>query len=190
MKVTKKEIEENKIFILKDVLSDIDKMSLWRMANEAPYRYGHKSELLTDEPQRRDTSHINIDKTSLNGRSFLLWTKKITDVFEEPLELNKTYINKADCATKTRAHCDNSDNGPSVLIPMNREWDRNWGGYTVFFKGMDSSEIVKTISPSPGQIIIFNGSMWHLALPPSMCAPGPRFMMALKFEYTNPEVKL
>jgi len=180
MKITKKEIQENKIFILNNVLSDIDKMVLWRMANDSPFKHGHKSDALTDEPQRRFTSHLNTEVMT-SGEM----VKKLIGLFKDPVKLNKVYINSADCATKTLAHCDNYDNAPSILIPMNQQWDRNWGGYTVFFKGMNSCEVAEAICPSPGQVIIFNGSMWHLALPPSMCAPCPRFMLALKLEYTE-----
>jgi len=108
-----------------------------------------------------------------------LW-KRITESFDKPISLTEAYINYADHATVNFPHCDGRNDGPTILICINQEWKRDLFGYTVFFKDMNSNDIIRTIVPEPGKAVIFKGSLWHSATPIAHYASYPRFMLAVR----------
>ncbi len=176
--ITKEAIENNKIYVSKDVLSNKELVEFWYLANSCQYEYGQASDSRSSQVQRRMVHRIDPEafvRTTVWG--------KLEKLFDDPVGLAEAYINYSEFSTTTSPHCDNTEGDPSILICLNQQWDRNWGGYTTFFEGMNTDKVVKTIVPSPGQLIVFNGSMWHYALPIVSFSPYPRFMLAIKIKY-------
>lgn len=176
--ILKSDIKENKIFTVNNILSEQELAEFWFTANECGYFYKQRSNPFSNKNQKRLAHHYSIEvfvQTAVWG--------KIEKLFKESVGLVDAYINYSELASRTLTHSDGVVNEPSVLICLNEHWERDWGGYTVFFKGMSTDVVVKTIVPRPGQIVIFNGFNWHLALPPTIYAEVPRFMLALKLKY-------
>jgi len=189
--ILKSDIAENKIFVLNNILSEQELTEYWFQANSCGYTYTQGSTRLSNKNHRRLAYHFPLgepcpDKPDVPWNPGFVNTTpwgKIEKLFQDPIGLLSAYINYSELSSRSLAHSDGIINEPSVLICLNEHWDRDWGGYTVFFKGMNSDEIVKAVCPVPGQIIIFNGFNWHLALPPTIYAQVPRFMLALKLKY-------
>ena len=99
----------------------------------------------------------------------------------------RSYINLGIVSDVNRIHNDNKTDNKTVLYYANRDWDPSWGGQTLF---LDSSakEVIKTITPRPGRIVIFDGRIPHNVLPMNgRSVPSYRFTVALKFELKNNE---
>lgn len=176
--ITKQQIIDRKIFLSDNILSEKELVDFWFLATSCDYKYGQRSDSRVSQIHRRLAHHIDpfeFVKTTV-------W-HKLEKFFEEPVGVKEAYINYSEFSTATLPHCDNTEDEPSILISLNQEWKRDWGGYTAFFKGMHSNTISKAICPAPGQVIIFNGSVWHYALPPVHFAPCARFMLALKLRF-------
>ena len=182
--IERENILKDSIYVVKNFPSRKEQSDFWYFANESDYAYGannvnKKRMKVTDshmgKRQGRFTHHFNPDefvKTSF-------W-QRIDKSVDYPLGLLEAYINYGDSSTLAFPHCDNREDNMSILMSLNQYWHRNWGGYTVFFEGVASNEIIKTVVPEPGKAIFFNGAMYHSALPPNVTAEYPRFMLALK----------
>ena len=99
----------------------------------------------------------------------------------------RSYINLGIVSDVNKIHNDNKTDNKTVLYYANRDWDPSWGGQTLF---LDSSakEVIKTITPRPGRIVIFDGRIPHNVLPMNVrSVPSYRFTVALKFELKNNE---
>ena len=165
-------LDQSQILFIVNFLTEKELTDFWYLVNTCTWQYGRVSNTFSSQKQSRMTF-------SFNSEDFIrtdLW-KRIKESFKESVSLSKAYINFADPATVNLPHCDGQDNGPSILICLNQEWRRDWGGYTVFFKDMTSSEITKAVVPEPGKAVIFNGSNWHSGMPVAHFAPYPRFIL-------------
>jgi hypothetical protein len=66
----------------------------------------------------------------------------------------------------------------TALWFLSAEWDLEWGGETLFFdKNRDAAFVV---SPRPGRLAIFDGSILHCGRPPTRICHVPRFTFAYK----------
>ena len=182
--ISKKDISNNEIFVVNDILNDQELTELWYHANSCGYKYTQRSTPLSNKNQKRLTHHDPID----GFVETTVW-KKLEKLFAAPIGLTDAYINFSDMSSRSIAHSDGLLNEASILMCLNQHWDRDWGGYTCFFKDINGSEIIKTVCPVPGQIIIFNGFKWHIALPPTIFAEVPRFMLALKLMWLEDKDK-
>jgi hypothetical protein len=60
------------------------------------------------------------------------------------------------------------------------EWDVEWGGETLLFNKERDAEVA--VSPRPGRLLIFDGSILHAGRPPSRVCYAPRYTLAYKLE--------
>lgn len=179
--INKKEVEGGKIITVKDFTTPEQATMLWNRANDDSYSFGHNSDSRSGKRQARWVQRFGQDFAQSD-----LWVNLAKQI-DSPVVFIEAYINYAEFSTVTLPHCDNIQNGATILICLNQEWNRDWGGYTVFFERMSGSDISKAVCPEPGQAVIFNGSIWHCALPPNILAPCPRFMLAIKFNFVDVE---
>lgn len=175
--ISKEAIKEGEIIDIKNFLTPEQATMLWNRANDDNYSFGHNSDSKSSQRQGRWVQRFHDDFTQSD-----LWVD-LAKAIDSPITFREAYINYADYSTPTLPHCDNIPNGGTVLICINQEWRRQWAGFTVFFKDMSSPEIIKTVCPEPGKAVIFNGGIWHYALPPRDFSDYPRFMLAIKFDF-------
>jgi len=172
--ITKKEIDSGKIIVHKNFLTHAEAIDFWYLTNTCEWSYGRVSNAYSSQKQSRMTRAFDIDvfvKTDLFIR--------IDALFKEELQLAKAYINYSDHATVSLPHCDGNEAGPTIMICLNQEWKREWGGYTAVFDHMNSSDVVHTSVPEPGKMTIFKGSLWHTGVPIAHFTDYPRFMLTL-----------
>jgi Rps23 Pro-64 3,4-dihydroxylase Tpa1-like proline 4-hydroxylase len=67
-----------------------------------------------------------------------------------------------------------------ALYYVNKQWNHNWAGETVFFND-DVSEVEYSSIYTPGRLIIFDGEIPHSIRPQSVLAPHYRFTLSAFF---------
>lgn len=116
-----------------------------------------------------------------------IYSEERLEIFKDYIPQEKyyhwrSYINLGIHSDPHKIHCDDfvPETGKTVLIYMNRNWDLDWGGETIFYA--DDRKKIKYVSQFvPGRIIIFDGSIPHSAKPQHFSAPPYRFTLASKF---------
>ena len=135
---------------------------------------------------RRLVSYLDISALATMGffhdsKSAIL-KKYIPDNFE----IFNSYVNLGIRGDQHEAHSDYywKDGGKTLLLYVNKEWHRNWGGETVFFD--DQGVEIEYVTPFvPGRIIIFDSDIPHMAKEQSSLGPSYRFTLAIKFVKSN-----
>jgi SM-20-related protein len=59
-------------------------------------------------------------------------------------------------------------------------WNVEWGGETLFFDSSMDAQVV--VSPRPGRLVLFDGSLTHAGRPPSRICFASRFTLAYKLQ--------
>lgn len=98
----------------------------------------------------------------------------------------RSYINLGIHSDYHKIHVDDFSigSGLTLLYYVNRNWNCDWGGETIFFD--DQRKDIKYISSFiPGRILIFDSSIPHTATPQHFNAPPYRFTLASKFKRNN-----
>jgi len=83
--------------------------------------------------------------------------------FFDLLKLERVYASANPYGTVHESHSDNpfiSTGGITVMYYLNSFWDLNFAGETVF---MHNEEIIKSIIPKPGRVVVFDGNIEHCA---------------------------
>jgi SM-20-related protein len=83
--------------------------------------------------------------------------------FFDLLKLERVYASANPYGTVHESHKDNPFipiGGITVMYYLNSFWDLNFAGETVF---IDNGEIIKSIIPKPGRVIVFDGNIEHCA---------------------------
>ena len=181
--IKKEDIQSEKIITVENFIDSVTATELWQMAYSSPFVYGQRSDSRSTQLQERLVTQMDIEMFS----GLDLW-RQIQSTFHTPLNLKEAYINFANSATPHLPHCDGTGiNDMTILITLNQNWDRRYGGYTYFFESMNSQKIIETVVPEPRKAVFFKGSIWHCASAPTILAPDPRFMLAIKTQFVEQE---
>ena len=183
--ISRCDIENNKIIVIKDFPSNAERVDFWHHANTCDYSYSQKSDVYIGQKQTRLAHHF--DPLQFEQTTFF---ERIKHNIDKPIRLMQAYINYAESSTLNFPHCDSYHGHVlSILLCINQDWHRNWGGYTSFFKDISSNDIIETVVPEPGKAIFFNGRLFHTATPPNITSQVPRFMLAIKIEWLENEIE-
>ena len=58
------------------------------------------------------------------------------------------------------------------------QWDKEWGGETLFYNAAGDAEIA--VSPRPARLLLFDGAIRHAGKPPNRNCPIGRYTFAVK----------
>lgn len=165
---------------------------LWEFSNQCAYRpnWGTYRILSTGNYINsgrfvHPLSHEDWDECEISRR-IKEYCKEKTG---KELKLDQAYINYSDPFSGTMPHTDHSvpKQKMTALLYLNEQWLWEWAGYTCFFDKYGSDEVLDTIVPAPGKMVLFDSNILHYALPPTKYAPVPRVTIALKYLITNPD---
>ena len=125
----------------------------------------------------QDLDYIGILKTK--GFKFLdndhgLLTKQIKQV----------RVNLSPPSERNLVHTDQS--GLTFLYYPNLDWRIEWGGHTVFFNET-LEEVEYTCLYKPGRVVVFDGTIPHMIMTPTMMCPIHRYSFAIQFSHINKE---
>ena len=66
----------------------------------------------------------------------------------------------------------------TIIVYLNREWNKDWAGETVLFDEQD--EIEFAVLPKFGRVLLFDSNKWHAARPLSRACPALRAVLVFK----------
>ena len=172
--ITCEDIKNGEFYTKRNFLTHKESTDFWYLTHTCTWEYGNVSNTYSNHRQRRMTRPFDINEFVKTD----LW-QRIDALFDKVLSVGKAYINFSDHATVNLPHCDGDNPGPTIMICLNQEWKKDWGGYTVVYKSMHEDDIEFASVPEPGKLIIFNGGKWHSGQPVAHFAEYPRFMLTL-----------
>lgn len=80
----------------------------------------------------------------------------------------------------THTDCRPGDKDLTALWYIAPEWNVEWGGETLFYNSQMDAEVA--VSPRPGRLVVFDGTITHVGRPPNRICYAPRYTLALKLE--------
>ncbi|HEY4126858.1 MAG TPA: 2OG-Fe(II) oxygenase [Gammaproteobacteria bacterium] len=94
----------------------------------------------------------------------------------------RSYCNHSAYGDMLFIHTDSrpGEQGLTALWYVAPAWEPEWGGETLFFNSKMDAEAV--VSPQPGRLVIFDGSIAHAGRPPNRICYAPRYTLAYKFD--------
>jgi SM-20-related protein len=97
----------------------------------------------------------------------------------------RSYCNHAAYGDMLFTHTDSrpGEHGLTALWYIAPRWDVEWGGETLFFNSNQDAEVV--VSPRPGRLVVFDGSIAHVGRPPNRICFAPRYTLAYKFDIVS-----
>ncbi|MGA9854170.1 MAG: 2OG-Fe(II) oxygenase [Gammaproteobacteria bacterium] len=110
----------------------------------------------------------------------LLATKEFAD--QVSYKIYRCYCNYAAYGDMLFTHTD-AQPGTHELTALwfiAPDWNVEWGGETLFFDARMDAQIA--VSPKPGRLVIFDGSLTHVGRPPNRICYAPRYTLAFKLQ--------
>lgn len=179
-------IENNREIVILDDLFTFSEIS-GNYNNAISYKYSiyNSSESEVQElSNKRLGCHLDITdpilETIFSGERLSILTKYIP---QDNFYHWRSYINLGIHSDIHKIHVDDFKigDGITLLYYLNRNWDCDWGGETIFYD--DKRENIKYVSKFvPGRLILFSSTIPHSAKPQHFNAPPYRFTLASKFK--------
>jgi len=157
----------------------------WKGNSKLEGDQGHWNVKIAHEG-RHSTKDLSCELFKLNSEIGALW-EYIQRYFVGNKALHQCYINGYTFGTDGYIHRDDpwakeqGENSPTcetVIIYLNEQWDANWGGETALFD--QDREIVKSVLPKFGRVLIFDGQTFHASRPMSRMCPKLRQVLVFK----------
>ena len=97
-------------------------------------------------------------------------------------KIYRCYCNHAGYGDMLFTHTDAAPGRPGLtaLWYVAPEWNVEWGGETLFFNSQMDAEVA--VSPRPGRLVVFDGSITHVGRPPNRICYAPRYTLAFKLK--------
>ena len=176
------------IIVIDDIFSFSQLSGMYSYALVQKYEIYNSSDLESQNmTNKRLGCRLDIDNQLFD----IIFSENVLEVFEEHIPRDKyypwrSYINLGIHSDQHLIHVDDPkpNESKTCLIYMNRKWDLNWGGETIFYDDQRKN-IVYTSQFIPGRIVIFDGSIPHSAKPQHFDAPPYRFTLAVKFKVSK-----
>jgi len=162
--------------------------SVEALVNNAPLKYGWASN------KKIDYTHWNHDFAHAGSENGL----DIADRLPPELRIAWEFLQREYLGTQsllrcyTNAHTFGVEGYPhtdssrphdyTLVIYMNQEWQRNWGGETMIYAG---NQIVHAELPQFNHGLIFPGASWHSARSVTRVCPALRRTLMFKFAAPN-----
>lgn len=175
---------DRSIVVIDDAYNYAQISGFYKFAIEAPYQiYNTNDAECQTQQDRRLGCRLEIQSLLLGS----IFNPEVTDIVSKHVPMDKfkgerAYINLGIHGDNHKTHVDQFGHGygKTVLVYLNKKWDNDWGGETIFYD--DKCEDILYMSPLvPGRILIFDGSIPHSAKAQDFHAPPYRFTLAVKF---------
>jgi len=169
------------IFVVDGAVSERDLGELLQNLSRAAFRRTNFAGKGNAEFKHHICEHNVMDVSKTGVFNSVMKLAQVCFPSHCPLACERIYTNSRFFGDVSFVHRD-SDNASSVtaLVYPNPEWGPELGGETLFYD--ERGTIVENCEPSPGRIVIFNGSIWHKGSPPGRLLHGARFTTAFKFD--------
>jgi len=175
------------IEIFDNFLDRKDVEALYKFCCLQSYSISGKSRIHSDEEyENRDLSLICRINESNNFPLITTLKNNISEILGGNYSCYRYYINAFKFSDASLSHidyCPSKSLCKTAIIYCNKEWDIDWGGETVFFDSLEkSSEIIKSIIPKPGRMVLFDSNIPHSARVPNVLHAGYRYTLVYNFD--------
>ena len=173
--------------ILKQRYMDTGLRYGWPSHNRKNYDFGQWFNLLL---MHNPLHPIDLSTTPFIKRHpevFEIWNS-INAIDIKPRMLVEAYVNGYAYGNDAYSHVDkpafesNKDNpnysAQSMIFYTTEYWHKDWAGETVIFD--DEGDIVKSVLPKPGRVLIFDSTQQHCARPVTRACPELRTAFVMK----------
>ena len=172
--------------------------SVHAFLNRAGWSFGWKSNKATDSFafwHKHFAGNVHPDHVGAEGRQYdcaeeLRRTAPVLRAFWDWLtegllaghRLVRCYANGQPFGAEGTVHTDSvSDLSFTTIYYPHERWDVNWGGETLFFN-REKTDIVAAIYPRPNRLLMFPGTIPHVARGVSRVCPVLRITLMFKTE--------
>jgi len=139
----------------------------------------------TEKYQDRDLSLISLLNKTENHSFLDDIQNDILNVIGTHYSCFRRYINAFKFSDASLSHvdyCKPNTECKTAIIYCNGEWDVDWGGETVFLDSLNpSAEIIKSVIPKPGRMVVFESQTPHIARVPNLLYPKYRYTLVYNF---------
>ena len=183
-----------------NLLQDDQRKQVYNFVNGSGWKFGWKSRTNTDVYSfwhKHFAGAMQPDHPSLDRRAEvydcadeLQRNAPLLHTFWRGLEktalkghmLVRCYANGHTYGSDGSLHTDSASSRSftSIYYPHER-WSPNWGGETVFFNS-DETDIIASMYPKPNRLVIFSGTIPHVARGVSRICPVLRITLMFKTE--------
>ena len=142
-----------------------------------------------DEVATRDTYHARHWQLNIpleTARQLVVFQPTLDALRDFPECSNyrvlRVYCNHVSYGDMLFTHTDvhEGKRGLTALWYVAPDWDIEWGGETMFYdNAMDG---VACVTPKPGRLAIFDGTIRHAGRPPNRICYAPRYTLAVKLD--------
>lgn len=148
-----------------------------------------KANFVRDEVARPDTAQYRHWQLSIpleTARQLVVYEATMAAVREfeggDAYRIYRCYCNHAAYGDMLFTHTDAlpGERGLTALWYVTPEWNVEWGGETLFYNSRQDAEAV--VTPKPGRLVVFDGSILHVGRPPNRICYAPRYTLAFKLE--------
>jgi SM-20-related protein len=188
------------IALFDDLLTAPMRQQIWNFLNQAGWQFGWKSDPKTDQYgfwHKHFAGSIHPDHEKKDGQEVQyecaeelrrhapmihdVWLR-VADRALKGHTLVRCYANGYPYGSEGSIHTDSisPDSFTSIYYPHD-SWQPNWGGETVFFDS-GKTDIIASVYPRPNRLLIFRGTMQHVARGVSRTCPRMRITLMFKTE--------
>lgn len=186
------EFTGNEVQVVDDAVLSEELDQIHRQLNKAIWRFGWPIDngpffrpcwhVFIAGSQRAQHESCESELRGLDGWNFLagVWDRIRSDFLQDET-LVGVYANGQTCGQDSPIHRDNRPGlaGRTVVVFCNSHWASAWGGELTFYSN-DKTDVIKSVLPRPGRIVIFNGEIPHSAKSPNMNCAELRLTLAFK----------
>jgi SM-20-related protein len=186
--------------VIDDLLPAAGRQQVWNFLDQTGWHFGWKSDPKTDQYgfwHKHFAGNIHPDHEKKDGKERQYdcveeLQRKAPPIYDFWLRLAESalkghtlvrcYANGYPYGSEGSIHTDSisPDSFTSIYYPHD-EWQPNWGGETVFFDHA-RTDIIASIYPKPNRLLIFKGTMQHVARGVSRICPRIRITLMFKTE--------
>jgi len=169
----------------------------WKSSNGKSYDYGHWNKQILKSNKNLVLDFTCSPYIKKNPLIDSIWQSILPNIEERALL--RCYINGYTYGTDAYFHTDDNwiaekygDNTRSetIIVYINPEWHYDWGGETVILNEA-ATDIVASILPKLGRVLIFDSNRLHSARPVTRACPVLRSVLVFKTiskDYIDPQV--
>lgn len=180
MQVRTETIEDKKIFIIDDSISEDEIEVFHDYVMQLPFKRTEKSTSYDEFPIfSADFEPLIFEKETFIGRKArVLFDQFVTE--GNRYVLKRSYVNLSNYGDVEYPHydCALDKDDITVLYYINKKWNYKYGGETIFYADKDSR---LAVLPCPGRFLIFPGNIRHMGTIASRICKESRLSLALKY---------
>jgi SM-20-related protein len=199
--VANNDLGEPFISIVDDVLPQDRRRELNVFLHRPGWKFGWKSDPQNDhfsfwhkhfagnknpDNYEKDGAELQYECAKVLGEKFPILHSFWVDLnrtFLQGHSLVRCYANGTPFGSEGSIHTDSvSSNSYTAVYYPHEKWHPNWGGETILFNH-DKSDILTAVYPKPNRLLLFRGTIPHVARGVSRSCPALRITLMFKTEF-------